>query len=252
MELSDRILLLFNKLVNFHPILKKLEQGEYFQMLRRLAGEPDSAGSAEAALYIRLAYRRKSLIYLATARIDCVWDLLERLSPPERILIFGERISQAEELYRLLQRRYPGKTGIYHPKLGMQANKNTLDRFCTGEIRILITCKALDEGVDIPDAATGIILSGTSTQRQRVQRLDRILHPAYDPAANRLLQDMKDAGTEEKKITEAGRCLKLGSVRADFMLEQNLIDRHIREAVSIRERNYWFCMKKLRKYLPEE
>lgn len=63
---------------------------------------------------------------------------------------------------------------------------------------------------------------------------------------------MKDADTEEKKITEAGRCLELGSVRADFMLEQNLIDRHIREAVSIRERNYWFCMKKLGKYLPEE
>ena len=41
--------------------------------------------------------------------------------------------------------------------------------------RILIACKSIDEGIDVPDASIGIILSGTSTQRQRVQRLGRII-----------------------------------------------------------------------------
>ena len=59
--------------------------------------------------------------------------------------------------------------------MGNQANRNALERFRTGSIRILIACKAIDEGLDVPDASIGIILSGTSTQRQRIQRLGRII-----------------------------------------------------------------------------
>ena len=59
--------------------------------------------------------------------------------------------------------------------MGQQANQNTLNRFRDGDIRILITCKALDEGLDVPNVTIGIILSGTSMQRQRIQRLGRII-----------------------------------------------------------------------------
>lgn len=60
-------------------------------------------------------------------------------------------------------------------KAGAQANQNTLERFRNSEILILITCKALDEGIDLPDVEIGIILSGTGMERQRLQRLGRIL-----------------------------------------------------------------------------
>lgn len=59
--------------------------------------------------------------------------------------------------------------------MGQQANRNALERFRDGSLRILITCHALDEGVNIPEASVGIILSGTSAKRQRIQRLGRIL-----------------------------------------------------------------------------
>jgi len=35
----------------------------------------------------------------------------------------------------------------------------------------------LDEGTDIPDVNTGIILSGTGSKREFVQRLGRLLRP---------------------------------------------------------------------------
>lgn len=59
--------------------------------------------------------------------------------------------------------------------MGSLANKNVLEYFRAGSIRILIACKAIDEGLNVPDASIGIILSGTSTQRQRIQRLGRII-----------------------------------------------------------------------------
>ena len=36
----------------------------------------------------------------------------------------------------------------------------------------------LNEGVDVPEAAVGVILSGSGSVREHVQRLGRILRPA--------------------------------------------------------------------------
>ncbi|HLL60818.1 MAG TPA: DEAD/DEAH box helicase [Candidatus Nitrosocosmicus sp.] len=52
-----------------------------------------------------------------------------------------------------------------------------LDGFKKGKYRIITTTKVLDEGTDIPDANTGIILSGTGSKREFVQRLGRLLRP---------------------------------------------------------------------------
>src|SRR5919112_477938 len=52
-----------------------------------------------------------------------------------------------------------------------------LDGFKNGRYRIITTTKVLDEGTDIPEANTGIILSGTGSKREFVQRLGRLLRP---------------------------------------------------------------------------
>lgn len=174
-ELSEHMSVLNGKLIQMYPVLKNMNQKERFEMLRRLAGDKNRKTAETASRYMNLVYRRKNLVCLASMRIACALDLTERLGLDEKIIIFGERISQAEELYRFLQERYPGRAGRYHSGMGAQANKNVLERFRVGEIRILVACKAIDEGMDVPDAATGIILSGTSTQRQRVQRLGRVI-----------------------------------------------------------------------------
>jgi superfamily II DNA or RNA helicase len=50
-----------------------------------------------------------------------------------------------------------------------------LSKFRSGEYRAIVTSQVLDEGVDVPDASRGIILSGTGSPRQLIQRLGRIL-----------------------------------------------------------------------------
>lgn len=174
-ELSDEMIFLYGKLLKIYPSLNALTQKEGFEFLRSLASGKNRKTAETASLYMNLTFMRKRLVCLASARIICACDLVTCLDTREKIIIFGERINQADELYRLLQEKYPEKVGRYHSKMGHQANKNTLERFRTGSIRILITCKAVDEGLDVPDASIGIILSGTSTQRQRIQRLGRII-----------------------------------------------------------------------------
>ncbi len=174
-EMTERMVYAYRELLQAHPILEKLNQKERFELLRRIAGNKKGKLAEKAALYMGLSYKRKSLVCQAGARTACAVSLIEKLDMREKILVFGERIAQAEELYLLLRERYPGKVGRYHSQMGRQANKNVLERFRHGELRILIACKAVDEGLDVPDASVGIILSGTSTQRQRIQRLGRIL-----------------------------------------------------------------------------
>lgn len=174
-ELSEQISFLYQKLLRLIPSLNQLGQTELFEQLRSLCGNKNRKIAESASLYMNLTYKRKSLVCLASARCACACDLIRRLDAKEKILIFSERTVQADELYYLLQKTFPEKVGRYHSKMGDQANKNTLDRFRSGSIRILITCKAIDEGIDVPDASVGIILSGTSTQRQRIQRLGRII-----------------------------------------------------------------------------
>lgn len=174
-EMTERLSHLYRMLLKAHPFLRDMNQKERYEQLRVLTEDKNRKIAEAASLYIKLSYKRKSLVCLASARISCTCDLIEKLPDKEKILIFGERISQAEELYHLLQKKYQEKVGRYHSQMGQQANQNVLNRFRDGNIRILIACKSLDEGVDIPDATVGIILSGTSVQRQRIQRLGRII-----------------------------------------------------------------------------
>lgn len=67
----------------------------------------------------------------------------------------------------------------------------------------------------------------------------------YNKKASELIKQMSDAGLSKEKIQEAKQCLALGSVRADWMSEKNIIELHIQNAASKRQKNYWTCMKKL-------
>ncbi|WP_256684905.1 DEAD/DEAH box helicase family protein [Halococcus qingdaonensis] len=63
-----------------------------------------------------------------------------------------------------------------------------LERFRSGEYSILATSQVLDEGIDVPAANVGIILSGSASKRQYAQRLGRILRPTDERQPARLYE----------------------------------------------------------------
>jgi len=56
-----------------------------------------------------------------------------------------------------------------------EERKEILENFRKGEYRTIVTSQVLDEGVDVPDASAGYILSGTGSTREYIQRLGRLL-----------------------------------------------------------------------------
>jgi superfamily II DNA or RNA helicase len=56
-----------------------------------------------------------------------------------------------------------------------EERREILENFRKGNYHTIATSQVLDEGIDVPDAAVGYILSGTGSQRAYIQRLGRLL-----------------------------------------------------------------------------
>ena len=64
----------------------------------------------------------------------------------------------------------------------------------------LATSKVLNEGVNIPDASVAIILSGSGSSREHIQRLGRILRKKGDKQA--ILYEIITRNTTEEYISQ--------------------------------------------------
>ena len=67
----------------------------------------------------------------------------------------------------------------------------------------VVTSKVLNEGVDVPDANVAVVISGSGSVREHVQRLGRILRQRDGKRA--LLYELVSAGTTETQTSERRR-----------------------------------------------
>ncbi|MFW5890962.1 MAG: DEAD/DEAH box helicase [bacterium] len=170
-KMSDKASKMFLSLKNKYP---QLESGNVIKKLGQLQKE---TGDKALSNYTILLNRRKSIVHESKNRFKAVkWIFSNKINYEDKVLIFHERIEYADEIYNyLLNKDYD--VGIFHSKV--QGNQELiLDKFRNGDFNILVTCKALDEGFDLPKIDTGIIVSATSSIRQRIQRIGRILRRA--------------------------------------------------------------------------
>jgi len=68
-------------------------------------------------------------------------------------------------------------------KTKKEERKKILENFKEGIYCSIISSQVLDEGINVPEANIGIILSGTGSSREYIQRLGRILRPAKNKKA---------------------------------------------------------------------
>ena len=108
----------------------------------------------------------------------------------DRIIVFTKSV---EEVYALSRRfLIPGVTH----ETPARERKEILDRFREGRYRAVIASDVLNEGVDVPDAGVAVILAGSASRREYVQRLGRILRPREGKRA--ILYELVTAQTGEE------------------------------------------------------
>ena len=143
------------------------------------------------------AYMEQKRIATASrAKLETVWQLL-RQHAGRRTLIFTADNKTAYEIGERF--RLPVLT--HHTKAAER--KDFLDCFRSGEYPCLVTSKVLNEGVDVPEAEIGIVVSGSGSIREHVQRLGRILRPT--PGKTAILYEIVSFGTSEDSTSDRRR-----------------------------------------------
>lgn len=183
-ELSEKLRILTAKLLSAHPQLRHMESERFLKHVGAIARQSGMEPEEPAAAFLLAAYRRKEISSLAQARVRCGLAILDRLHPADRVLVFCERIEQAVCMADAIRRRFGNICGIYHSQMTKDARARNLREYRSGQTRVLVCCRSLDEGLDVPEANIGIVLSCTGAKRQRIQRLGRIIRssPGKDAA----------------------------------------------------------------------
>jgi superfamily II DNA or RNA helicase len=174
--LSEKLSLAFNKLLAHYPRLYFNNSNGFFAQLDYIAKThvtPEVRNLARAVSSLSLA--RKEIVHKARARIGCVVRLVELLGKDPKIIIFGERIEMADAICDGINAIMPGEAAAYHSGTHESIRKARLRDFEDSRLRILVSCRTLDEGLNVSDADVGIVVSSTNSERQRIQRLGRIL-----------------------------------------------------------------------------
>ena len=161
---------LINVRINFLADERKLYDS-YSSKIARLIRQGEEPSESERL--IRLLQLRAAVTASATMRVPVSVKLAES-HRGERCVIFHERIESANRIFDILKERGHRAT-IYHAKIGSAIRRDNLRLFRRGVFDILVCCRALDEGMNVPEAAIAVVASSTASLRQRIQRLGRIL-----------------------------------------------------------------------------
>lgn len=132
--------------------------------------------------------RAKKHITLTESKMVMLCQLLNRHSS-QRKLVFTSDASSALIIARQLL------LAPITSEIGPAERKSFIEDFRSGAIKTIVSCKVLNEGFDVPDAEIAIILGGSGSSREHIQRIGRVLRPKEGKKAH--IYELLAAGTTE-------------------------------------------------------
>lgn len=145
-----------------HALQKEYGPGWLSELQRRSAYERE----ARRALLAR--QRIQQLLAGAENKLQTLENLL-REHDQDQVLIFTE----SNAVVYAISSRFLIAALTHETRAAER--KHLLDAFRTGMYRTLVTSRVLNEGIDVPEAKIAIVLGGTASAREYIQRLGRVL-----------------------------------------------------------------------------
>ncbi len=164
--------------------------GAWQEFIRLSARTPEGKAAMEA-------YRQqKNLAQASEGKVAEIWNILAH-HQGDLIIIFTNDNAMA---YRIGQEFFlPVITHQTRPK----ERKRMLAAFRQGEVDVLVTSKVLNEGVDVPEASVGVVVSGSGAVREHVQRLGRILR--HKEGKRAVMYELVSKDTSETYVNKRRR-----------------------------------------------
>ena len=155
-----------------------------------------SSRSAEGRAAMAAYRRQRSLAFAAKEKLEVLGQLLDEHCE-DRMIIFTQDNATVYEV----SRRFLVPAITHQTKV--RERSEILAGFEEGRYRAIVTSRVLNEGVDVPSANVAVVLSGSGSVMEHVQRLGRILRKQRNKRA--LLYELVSGDTTESGTSERRR-----------------------------------------------
>lgn len=157
----------------------------FMQKVKEAAEDQKHPAHLPAVALLRCLSSRRQLLAASPTKIDLVAGLKPAIAAADRTLVFTDSIDAAEIVGDKL-RTVGVDAEALHSEMGRTERGGLLSGFGRGSPRVLVAPRVLDEGIDVPSADLAIVVAGSKTRRQMVQRLGRVLRRKPDGRLARL------------------------------------------------------------------
>lgn len=201
-ELAEKGFLAKFRIETVKVDLKSDEKKEYLRLrkqFRELAGNLDfktlvelaKRGDERATRALEIHNEILKILSMSKSKLEKVKEIVEReLNEGKKIIVFAHYVALAEKIADEL-RAY-----LLTGEIEETRRRSILDQFRKDESGVLVVTTVGDEGLDIPDASVGILVAGTGSRRQFIQRLGRLLRPK--PGKEAVLYEIVIKGSSEE------------------------------------------------------
>ena len=207
---EDEVIVNF-KLLYAYAAMTKDEEDKYKKFTKSIQRRAATIGGNNMNDYPlkMLIFNRARMVKNSKNRIPFGVELLQK-HKRESWIVFTENKKQAKEFNTIINTK-GYKSAIYNTDLDNAAREENLNNFKNGNLNVLVSCTALDEGFDMPEADGAMILSASSSKRQRIQRMGRVLRITANKE-NALIVTVYSSNTEYVKLKEESNSYKLENV----------------------------------------
>jgi superfamily II DNA or RNA helicase len=162
----------------------------FLELAREAQASPEGR-AAMAALH-----RSRNMLALTEAKERMLARLLHRHRAHKTLVFVGTN----EAAYRVARRFLVMPITC---DIGKDERAVALRRFSEGTLRVLVSARVLNEGIDVPDAGVAIVLGGALGAREHVQRVGRVLRPSEGKRA--VVYELVSEGTREGWLSHERR-----------------------------------------------
>jgi superfamily II DNA or RNA helicase len=129
-----------------------------------------------------LLFKRANIVKNAKAKYTILRDILREMVSIKLTLVYcsPQQIDDVMSLIstnRIAAHRFTMEEGAVPTKQfeGLSERDYLLEKFSEGKFKVLVAMKCLDEGVDVPQARTAILMSSSGNPREYIQRIGRVI-----------------------------------------------------------------------------
>ena len=174
----------------YYPIYVELtdeEKSEYYQVSKKIskaiAIEGNNLEDEDNVSLKALLSQRGRILASAKNKLVKLSEIAGNFKDKSNLIVYcGDKIESDEKYIEKVFKIFNNDHGILSAKFTAEENKqqrkDILDLFGKKVIQALIAIRCLDEGVDIPELETAIIMSSGTNPKEFIQRRGRILRKA--------------------------------------------------------------------------